>query len=233
MHWKRRVIMFERATSCSTWPPRPSASPLSRSKATIMKSLSGASYWSGCWLYICVNQYRTHNEHLCDQGGLLRCVWCWRPAHHGLGQRLLDKGDAALINRLTVRQKPTLQCCGYWWQALRKHNKKLNQSYIIFTKGNFITQLSYLWVRSAQNTDLQQREKILVFIFKLVPLGNQWRHQFLNVLLQNIVDHQEFARGLYHFHIHSIFFSFFFVLNRKPNRFGFLCIDPHQEQFEI
>lgn len=58
MHWKRRVMMFERATSCSTWPPRPSASPLSRSRATIMKSLSGASYWSGCWLYICVLKKR-------------------------------------------------------------------------------------------------------------------------------------------------------------------------------
>lgn len=54
MHWNSRVIILLRATSCSTWHPRPSAKPLSRSRATIMKSLSGASYWSGCWLYIYV-----------------------------------------------------------------------------------------------------------------------------------------------------------------------------------
>lgn len=52
MHWKSSVMMLLRATSCSTWQPSPSARPLSRSSATIMKSLSGASYWSGCWLYI-------------------------------------------------------------------------------------------------------------------------------------------------------------------------------------
>lgn len=48
MHWYIRVRMLLRATSCSMVPPKPSASPLRRSKATIMKSLSGASYWSGC-----------------------------------------------------------------------------------------------------------------------------------------------------------------------------------------
>ncbi len=53
MHWKTRVMMLLRVTSCSTLAPSPSARPLSRSRATIMKSLSGASYWSGCWLYIC------------------------------------------------------------------------------------------------------------------------------------------------------------------------------------
>lgn len=47
MHWYRRVRMLLRATSCSMVPPKPSASPLKRSKATIMKSLSGASCWSG------------------------------------------------------------------------------------------------------------------------------------------------------------------------------------------
>lgn len=52
MHWKSRVMMLLRATRVSTWPPSPSAKPLKRSRATIMKSLSGASYWSGCWLYI-------------------------------------------------------------------------------------------------------------------------------------------------------------------------------------
>lgn len=48
MHWYMRVRMLLRATSCSMVPPKPSASPLRRSRATIMKSLSGASYWSGC-----------------------------------------------------------------------------------------------------------------------------------------------------------------------------------------
>lgn len=47
MHWYMRVRMLLRATSCSIVPPKPSARPLRRSKATIMKSLSGASYWSG------------------------------------------------------------------------------------------------------------------------------------------------------------------------------------------
>lgn len=58
MHWKSRVMMLERATSCSTCSPKPSARPLNRSSATIMKSLSGASYWSGCWLYICFGATR-------------------------------------------------------------------------------------------------------------------------------------------------------------------------------
>lgn len=48
MHWYMRVRMLLQATSCSMVPPKPSARPLRRSKATIMKSLSGASYWSGC-----------------------------------------------------------------------------------------------------------------------------------------------------------------------------------------
>lgn len=47
MHWYIRVRMLLRATSCSMVPPKPSARPLRRSRATIMKSLSGASYWSG------------------------------------------------------------------------------------------------------------------------------------------------------------------------------------------
>lgn len=47
MHWYISVNILLRATSCSMLPPSPSAKPLSKSRATIMKSLSGASYWSG------------------------------------------------------------------------------------------------------------------------------------------------------------------------------------------
>ena len=33
-------------------------------------------------------------------------------------------------------------------------------------------------------THLQQGEEVLVFIFELVPLLNQWRHQLLDVFLE-------------------------------------------------
>ena len=43
---------------------------------------------------------------------------------------------------------------------------------------------------------LEQWEEIFVFILQLVPLGNQWRHQFLYVLLKT---HKfEFGLSLYH-----------------------------------
>lgn len=41
------------ATCCDMWPSRPSASPLNRSRATIMKSLSGGSI-SGLALDACI-----------------------------------------------------------------------------------------------------------------------------------------------------------------------------------
>lgn len=55
MHWYISVRMLLRATSCSMLPPSPSARPLSKSRATIIKSLSGASYWSG-WALFSWNQ---------------------------------------------------------------------------------------------------------------------------------------------------------------------------------
>ena len=48
-HWYSRCMMLLPATSLSMWPSRPSASPESRSRATIMKSLSGMSICSGLW----------------------------------------------------------------------------------------------------------------------------------------------------------------------------------------
>lgn len=72
IHWKRRVIILLRATSCSTWHPRPSAKPLNRSRATIMKSLSGASYWSGCWLYI--YKLRMENQQAQQNGCIIKAV---------------------------------------------------------------------------------------------------------------------------------------------------------------
>lgn len=56
MHWYISVRILLRATSCSMLPPSPSAKPLSKSRATIMKSLSGASYWSG-WALCNCNKY--------------------------------------------------------------------------------------------------------------------------------------------------------------------------------
>ena len=39
--------------------------------------------------------------------------WWWREAHHGLGQRLLHQGNAALVDGLAVGQEATLQGGGH------------------------------------------------------------------------------------------------------------------------
>lgn len=40
-------------------------------------------------------------------------MWQRRGAHHGLGQRLLHQGDAALVDRLAVGQEAALQGSGH------------------------------------------------------------------------------------------------------------------------
>ena len=53
MHWNSNLRILLCATRRSMWCSRPSASPLSKSSATIMKSLSGASYCSGLAAFAC------------------------------------------------------------------------------------------------------------------------------------------------------------------------------------
>lgn len=123
MHWKSSVMMLERATSCSTCPPKPSARPLRRSKATIMKSLSGASYWSGCWLYIYSDIAGNRSPFFWKTQNVLSVAW--GRSHHRLSKCLLDKRDTALVDRLTVRQEATLQSRSYWRQTLEETNRTM------------------------------------------------------------------------------------------------------------
>lgn len=53
IHWYKSCIMLLDITSDSICPLRPSAKPLSKSNATIMKSLSGASNCSGFVTFAC------------------------------------------------------------------------------------------------------------------------------------------------------------------------------------
>lgn len=53
IHWYSRCIMLLLETRASIWLSSPSARPDKRSRATIMKSLSGASNCSGFWEFAC------------------------------------------------------------------------------------------------------------------------------------------------------------------------------------
>lgn len=159
MHWKSRVMMLLRVTSCSTWVPSPSARPLSRSRATIMKSLSGASYWSGCWLYI-YNKNGTKRSREWTKDNMQWCTFSNKRTmmtYHGLSEVLLDQGDTALVNWFTIRQEATLQCCGHWRQTL--------QEKVTFLRHFCLWSMNITQSKRAELLYLQQGEQILVFIF--------------------------------------------------------------------
>lgn len=58
IHWYSNCIRLEFSTRWLMCPSSPSASPLNKSNATIMKSLSGASNCSGLWLFACTYTYK-------------------------------------------------------------------------------------------------------------------------------------------------------------------------------
>lgn len=144
--------MLLRVTSCSTFAPSPSAKPLSRSRATIMKSLSGASYCSGCWLYICNESMKLINTWGISQIRFIpKQAQMW--TDHGLSEVLLDQRDTALINRLTIGQKAALQSCGHWRQTLQQQVHSLKAT--VHTKITINVQLRHAmhrWLSSFSRT---------------------------------------------------------------------------------
>lgn len=79
IHWYSSCIMLELTTRFSMWLSSPSASPESRSSATIMKSLSGASNCSGCCMWACNRQMTNYRSMTTDkdrpQRAGLRSKW--------------------------------------------------------------------------------------------------------------------------------------------------------------
>jgi len=134
----------------------PSASPLSKSNATIIKSLSGGSKVDGevDWLQITHIPSR-HGDLFITHACMLTNL---------LIQRLLNQAQASLENRLGIRKEARLEGGGDGAEALW-NNKLVEKS------------------TSHIPSNLQQRKQILVVIFQRIPLGNHDGHEHVLEIL--------------------------------------------------
>lgn len=134
IHWYNKCMIFESTTSFSIWPFSPSASPDRRSRATIIKSLSGASNCSGLWvlawkittmlhdnkMLTTVRALMTATEECLQCAGLMSAPQGWHNAYklaHNMGENLTAmqlphwKGTdstKSLVNNTTLNKENTV-----------------------------------------------------------------------------------------------------------------------------
>ena len=102
-----------------------------------------------------------------------------------LVESLLHQGDTALVHRLTVWQETLLQ-------SSRHAAANIEKYFSVSNKSLYETLLKWINIKKdlSPGETLKQREKILVFVFKHVPLLNQRRHQQVDILwLVEVVTH--------------------------------------------
>ena len=127
IHWKSSFSILLLDTRVSICCSSPSARPLRRSRATIMKSLSGGSYCSGFWTLIwkqeiCHETYQS-NQYLWSKAWMLKGTLLFQLNKHGykiqsrvwgvyvccgLRSILMPSASRRALNRETCVKQPFL-----------------------------------------------------------------------------------------------------------------------------